>query len=189
MITVPGRRTHSGTSVNGIDAALVDITNVASSQNPPPRLGIFHFRKVTKAHPRVSCPSAASTRFAGSISIRRTLPRRSRLAKKSRTSLQRFTSWARFADRRSATWAQGTLQIAEPSIIAERTGITTVAIFGPATSPPALRGTALCYLHYLLFAIPRKPGRSKYRRDQQSDDDPKMARPTTYGVRHRTATW
>ncbi|MBI3353639.1 MAG: anhydro-N-acetylmuramic acid kinase [Nitrospirae bacterium] len=52
---------------------------------------------------------------------------------------------------------RSTLQIAEPSIIAERTGITVVADFRPGDISAGGEGAPLTpYLHYILFNQPKK---------------------------------
>lgn len=53
---------------------------------------------------------------------------------------------------------RSTLQIGEPSIIAERTGITTVADFRPRDMAAGGEGAPLTpYLHYILFHNPNRP--------------------------------
>ena len=53
---------------------------------------------------------------------------------------------------------RSTLQIGEPSVIAERTGVTTVADFRPRDMSAGGEGAPLTpYLHYILFHNPLRP--------------------------------
>lgn len=70
-----------------------------------------------------------------------------------------YPEWSRRAcpERRDGLMIRSTLQIGEPSIIAERTGVTTVADFRPRDIACGGEGAPLTpYFHYVLFRNPRK---------------------------------
>ncbi|HEX5038489.1 MAG TPA: anhydro-N-acetylmuramic acid kinase, partial [bacterium] len=152
----------SGTSIDGIDAALVDITG--NSPHLKIRLlawGIFPFPKGYKERIlAVSHPSKAGVDelcrlnfelgdlFAEAVM---------EVAKKARVPLSRIAVAGSHGQTVCHLGGKGTLQIAEPSVIAEKTGITTVADFRPRDIAAGGFGAPLApYLHYLLFKHPKK---------------------------------
>ncbi|HSA58487.1 MAG TPA: anhydro-N-acetylmuramic acid kinase [bacterium] len=151
----------SGTSIDGIDAALVEI----SGKSPRLRIrlvdwGIFPFPKGLKERVlAVSHPSEKGVGeicrlnfelgelFAGAVI---------RLAKKARVPVSRLSVVGSHGQTICHLGGEGTLQIGEPSVIAERTGIATVADFRPRDIAAGGFGAPLApYLHYLLFRHPK----------------------------------
>lgn len=152
----------SGTSIDGIDAALVDITG--NSPHLKIRLlawDIFPFPKGYKERIlAISHPSKAGVDelcrlnfelgdlFAEAVM---------KVAKKARVPLSRIAVAGSHGQTVCHLGGKGTLQIAEPSVIAEKTGITTVADFRPRDVAAGGFGAPLApYLHYLLFKHPKK---------------------------------
>jgi anhydro-N-acetylmuramic acid kinase len=152
----------SGTSIDGIDAALVDITG--KSPHLKIRLiawDIFPFPKGYKERIlAISHPSKAGVDelcrlnfelgdlFAGAVM---------KVAKKGRVPLSRIAVAGSHGQTVCHLGGKGTLQIAEPSVIAEKTGITTVADFRPRDVAAGGFGAPLApYLHFLLFRHPKK---------------------------------
>lgn len=151
----------SGTSIDGIDAALVQITRITGR---PSRLkirllswGLFPFPKgMTEKIFSISHPAKGEGAEICRLNFRlgelfaksvRTLCR------KARTPLSRIAVIGSHGQTICHLGREGTLQIGEPSVIAERTGITTVADFRPRDVAAGGFGAPLApYFHYLLFS-------------------------------------
>jgi anhydro-N-acetylmuramic acid kinase len=152
----------SGTSIDGIDAALIDISGHS------PRLKIrlvdwalFPFPRGLKERVLgVSHPSKKGVDeicrlnfelgelFAGAVI---------RLCRKARVPLNRLSAIGSHGQTICHLGEKGTLQIGEPSVIAERTGVTTVADFRPRDIAAGGFGAPLApYLHFLLFRHPKR---------------------------------
>lgn len=152
----------SGTSIDGIDAALVDI------RGKSPRLkirlvswSIYSFPKGFKERIlEVSHPSKKGVDeicrlnfeigelFADAVK---------RLCRKAKVPLKRLEVIGSHGQTICHLGREATLQIGEPSVIAERTGVTTVADFRPRDVAAGGFGAPLApYLHYLLFRHPKK---------------------------------
>ena len=129
----------SGTSVDGVDAAVVDITGrrvklLAFEMVPyPPALRKRLFALFDPATARIdelSCLNFAVGEAFADAAVR--LAERNRIALSSIDLIGSHgqTVWHDPGGRRVGRWkVRSTLQIGEPCVIAERTGITTVADF------------------------------------------------------------
>jgi anhydro-N-acetylmuramic acid kinase len=152
----------SGTSIDGIDAALVDI--FGKSPHLKIRLidwSIFSFPKGYKervlavSHPsKKGIDEVCRLNFElGELFADAVI----RLCRKARVSLSKVSVVGSHGQTICHLGEKGTLQIGEPSVIAERTGITTVADFRPRDIAAGGFGAPLApYLHYLLFRHPKK---------------------------------
>lgn len=152
----------SGTSIDGIDAALVDI----SGKSPHLKIrlvdwGIFPFPEGCKE--RILAVSHSSQKGTeeicrlhfelGELFADAVL----KLCRRARIPLSRVTVVGSHGQTVCHLGAKGSLQIGEPSVIAERTGATTVADFRPRDIAAGGFGAPLApYLHYLLFRHPQK---------------------------------
>jgi len=152
----------SGTSIDGIDAALVDITGKS------PRLKIrlidwdlFPFPKGIKdrvlsvSHPsQKGVDEICRLNFElGELFGQSVL----KLCRKAKVSPSRLKVIGSHGQTICHLGRQGTFQIGEPSVIAERTGVTTVADFRPRDIAAGGFGAPLApYLHYLLFRHPKR---------------------------------
>lgn len=158
----------SGTSTDGIDAALVEI----SGRGLTSRLHLLRFatypyppelraRLVRLTHAgRVEELSQLNV-YVGELFARAAV----RIAREARIPLQKIGligSHGQTICHQPVPFKLGgikirsTLQIGEPSVIAERTGITTVADFRQRDMAAGGEGAPLTpYLHYILFHSPR----------------------------------
>jgi anhydro-N-acetylmuramic acid kinase len=152
----------SGTSIDGIDAALVDI----SGQSPYLKIRLldwmivsfpkgFKERVLAVSHPsKKGVDEICRLNFEiGELFADAAL----KIAKKARVSLSRIAVIGSHGQTVCHLGRKGTLQIGEPSVIAERTGVTTVADFRPRDIAAGGFGAPLApYLHYLLFRHSKK---------------------------------
>ena len=151
----------SGTSIDGIDAAIVDISGKSSTVKIRLRdWAIFPFPKGFKERILdVSCPSRAGVDeicrlnfelgelFAEAVK---------KICRRAKVPLSKLDLIGSHGQTICHLGRKGTLQIGEPSIIAERTGVTTVADFRPRDIAAGGFGAPLApYLHYLLFRHPK----------------------------------
>ncbi len=160
----------SGTSTDGIDAALVEIMGKGLSS----RLKLSRFE--TYAYPpalrsqlvrlthdgRVEDLSRLNV-YVGELFARAAI----RIAKEAGLPLSRIDLIGSHGQtichqpeprKMGGLKIRSTLQIGEPSVIAERTGITTVADFRPRDMAAGGEGAPLTpYLHYILFHSPNRP--------------------------------
>jgi len=152
----------SGTSIDGIDAALVDISGTAHNlQVKLLSWSVFPFPKNFKERIlAISHPSKTTSGeicrlnfdlgdlFANGVK---------RLCRKAKVSLSQISVIGSHGQTICHLGRNGTFQIGEPSVIAERTGITTVADFRPRDIAAGGGGAPLApYFHYLLFHHPKK---------------------------------
>ncbi|MGH7369509.1 MAG: anhydro-N-acetylmuramic acid kinase, partial [Candidatus Methylomirabilaceae bacterium] len=162
----------SGTSADGIDAALLDI----GSGHRLPKLRLLHFEVFPfPGGLRDRILRAADDGGGGSQEIcqlnaylgelfaiaARTVAGRAAVPMNEVTLIgshgQTIAHHPADATREDALPVRSTLQIGEPSIIAERTGVTTVADFRPRDVAAGGEGAPLTpYLHALLFRLPRR---------------------------------
>lgn len=147
----------SGTSIDGIDAALVEV----SGSFPKIRIKLLSFAVfpfpggMKERILGVSTPTTAKgpeicrlnfelgELFAESVK---------KLSRKARLPLSKIALIGSHGQTICHLGREGTLQIGEPSVIAERTGVTTVADFRPRDIAAGGFGAPLAsYFHYLLF--------------------------------------
>lgn len=160
----------SGTSTDGIDAALVEITGRGLES----RLRLLRFS--TYPYPRELRPRLVRLTHEGRVGelsrlnvyVGELFARAAiRIAKEARLPLNEIHligSHGQTICHQPEPWRVGgiqirsTLQIGEPAVIAERTGITTVADFRPSDMAAGGEGAPLTpYLHYILFHDPNRP--------------------------------
>ena len=165
----------SGTSADGIDVALVRITGAAKRSPSTPRAQLFNFAAfpyppaVRDAVLRLANGAATTTREISQLNFRlgelfaaaalracrkfRVSPRRITLIGSHGQTLYHQGAPSQFLGARVAS----TLQLAEPAIITERTGITTIADFRPADMAAGGQGAPLVpFVDYLLYRHPRR---------------------------------
>ncbi len=161
----------SGTSADGIDAALVEITQGASQ----PELRLLHFEVwpfPRKLRQRILCIADAGSGATAEICHVNVLlgelfaKAAISVARRARIPLRNIAligshgqTVAHIPDSKieHGISVRSTLQIGEPSVIAERTGVTTVADFRPRDMAACGEGAPLTpYLHALLFRHPRR---------------------------------
>ncbi len=160
----------SGTSTDGVDAALVEITGrgldsrlrlIRFATYPYPRELRAQLVRLTHDG-RVEDLSRLNV-YVGELFARAAI----RIAKEAGLPLSQIDligSHGQTICHQPVPFKMGglkirsTLQIGEPSIIAERTGITTVADFRPRDMAAGGEGAPLTpYLHYILFHNPNRP--------------------------------
>ncbi len=139
----------SGTSMDGIDAALISITGKSSD------LRIKLLSWAVTPFPKgmmeriLSGGEICRLNFElGELFAESAI----RLCRKAGVSLSKISVIGSHGQTIGHLGKEGTLQIGEPSVIAERTGITTVADFRPRDVAAGGFGAPLApYLHYRLF--------------------------------------
>lgn len=160
----------SGTSTDGVDAALVKITGrglhsrlrlVRFATYPYPRELQAQLVRLTHDG-RVEDLSRLNV-YVGELFARAAI----RIAKEAALPLNRIDLIGSHGQtichqpeprKMGGMKIRSTLQIGEPSVIAERTGITTVADFRPRDMAAGGEGAPLTpYLHYILFHHLRRP--------------------------------
>lgn len=160
----------SGTSADGIDVALVRIAEPAQRASSFPAAQLVNFAAfpypsaVREAVLRLANGSPTSTREISQLNFRlgelfadaalracktfRISPRRISLIGSHGQTIYHQGASASFL----GAHISSTLQIAEPAIIAERTGVTTVADFRPADMAAGGQGAPLVpFVDYLLY--------------------------------------
>ncbi|MHB8638811.1 MAG: anhydro-N-acetylmuramic acid kinase [Candidatus Acidiferrales bacterium] len=165
----------SGTSADGIDVALVRITRAARGSSSVPHARLVDFAAfpyppaVREAVLRLANGATTTTREVSQLNFRlgelfadaalrachkfRISPRRISLIGSHGQTLYHQGAATAFLGARVAS----TLQLAEPAIIAERTGITTIADFRPADMAAGGQGAPLVpFVDYLLYRHPRR---------------------------------
>ncbi len=160
----------SGTSTDGVDAALVEITGRGlDSRLRLLRFATYPYPRELRAQlvrlthdGRVEDLSRLNV-YVGELFARAAI----RIAKEAGLPLSQIDligSHGQTICHQPVPFKMGglkirsTLQIGEPSIIAERTGITTVADFRPRDMAAGGEGAPLTpYLHYILFHNPNRP--------------------------------
>ncbi|GAK53460.1 anhydro-N-acetylmuramic acid kinase [Candidatus Moduliflexus flocculans] len=164
----------SGTSVDGIDAVIVDIQNGVEDHDAV-RVNVLQF--ATYPYPdgvrerilEISAPGAGSVEkichlnaYLGELFAQAAI-RIAREAGVELASIDAIGSHGQTIQHlpqpqdESGILVRSTLQIGEPSIIAERTGVTTVADFRPRDMAAGGQGAPLApYGHYLLFRHPTR---------------------------------
>ena len=144
----------SGTSIDGIDAALVDI----SGRSPNLRIKILSWaiypfpkgmkEKILSGEDICRLNFELGELFAQGVY---------KICKKGKIPLEKIAFIGSHGQTICHLGRAGTLQIGEPSVIAERTGITTVADFRPRDIAAGGFGAPLApYLHWMLFHHPRR---------------------------------
>lgn len=152
----------SGTSADGIDAALVEI----SERQGKVRTKLRSFAtspypgSIRKRIMGVSTPKGGSTGEICRLNFEigeLFAEAAKKICRKAGVSLKKIDFIGSHGQTIGHFGKSGTLQIGEPSIIAERTGVTTVADFRPRDIAAGGEGAPLApFLHYLLFADSRK---------------------------------
>ena len=165
----------SGTSADGIDVALVRVTDSLRGSPAAPRALLVNFAAfpyppaVREAVLRLANGAATSTREISQLNFRlgelfadaalracrkfRVAPSRIALIGSHGQTLYHQGAPSPFLGARISS----TLQLAEPAVIAERTGITTIADFRPADIAAGGQGAPLVpFVDYLLYRHPRR---------------------------------
>lgn len=149
----------SGTSADGIDAALVSV------QGRGEALRVRLLRFITTAYPPAVRTKILQVCHDGSSALLCRLNFElgelfaqacQDLCRRARKSLSEISFIGSHGQTVAHLGRQGTLQIAESSVIAERTGVTTVADFRTRDVAAGGEGAPLTpYFNYLLFRHPR----------------------------------
>ena len=161
----------SGTSADGIDAALVEI----GPGRALPRLRLLHYmvfpfprgfrERILRAadeHPEAGGELCHLNAYLGELFAKAaaSLARRAGVRMREVALIGSHGQTIMHLPRPRADGnfsVRSTLQIGEPSVIAERTGVTTVADFRPRDLAAGGEGAPLTpYLHALLFRHPRR---------------------------------
>jgi len=165
----------SGTSADGIDVALVRVSDSLGGSPAAPRARLENFAAfayppaVREAVLRLANGDAITTREVSQLNFRlgelfadaalracrkfRVSPRRISLIGSHGQTLYHQGAPSPFLGGRVSS----SLQLAEPAVIAERTGITTIADFRPADIAAGGQGAPLVpFVDYLLYRHPRR---------------------------------
>lgn len=149
----------SGTSADGIDAALVSVQGKGLDL----KIRLIHF-KTFRYSPKIHKQILAASHGIDGAGICRLNFSLGELfaqacvdlCRRARVSLQKVSFIGSHGQTIIHQGRCGTLQIAEPAVIAERTGVTTVADFRPADIAAGGEGAPLTpYFNYLLFRQPK----------------------------------
>jgi len=152
----------SGTSMDGIDAAVVEITGSGERCRMEPRgfLTVPYPRAVRQSLAAVIGDAGSHSQLArvaelnfqlGELFAKAALGV-AHWSRRSLKSIHLIGSHGQTVYHAPRGRTQCTLQLGEPAVIAERTGVTTVADFRPADVAAGGEGAPLVpYVHYLLF--------------------------------------
>jgi anhydro-N-acetylmuramic acid kinase len=145
----------SGTSIDGIDAALVSIQEPSKGSLKIRLLNwsIDPFPKGMRERILAEDDFCRLNFELGELFAKSVI----RLCRKARVPLSKISVIGSHGQTIGHLGREGTLQIGEPSVIAERTGITTVADFRPRDIAAGGFGAPLApYFHYLFFGSSRE---------------------------------
>ena len=158
----------SGTSMDGVDAAVVEIFGSGEKTRLKPKAFLtapyphkLRERLLALSQGRDSTSTRvgelSSINFAVGEFFARAAIRAVRKAKLSMGKIDLIGSHGQTVYHHPRGGEPSTLQLGEPAIIAERTGVTTVADFRPADIAAGGEGAPLTpYVHYLLFRSKRR---------------------------------
>ncbi|NIO11618.1 MAG: anhydro-N-acetylmuramic acid kinase [Deltaproteobacteria bacterium] len=157
----------SGTSMDGVDAALGVVTGSGEScrfkplgfiSTPYPKRIREELLEIGQAHNRSpNSTQLASLNFRLGELFAQAAERVVRSAGRSLRSVNIIGSHGQTVFHHPRGRERATLQLGEAAVIAERTGVTTVADFRPADVASGGEGAPLTpYVHYLLFRNKRK---------------------------------
>ena len=157
----------SGTSMDGIDASVIEIVDSGEKKRihplsfittPYPREIRESLLEICRGRSlRSGVAEVSSIHFKLGELFAQAAVRAVRKAGRSLKEIDLIGSHGQTIHHHPGGPAGSTLQLGEPAIIAERTGVTTVADFRPADVAAGGEGAPLVpYVHYLLFRNKRR---------------------------------